>query len=908
MIFRTYNKKRKAQQMVEFILVAPILLVMLISIIEFGYAITVKNNLAIEIKNSIVSIPKSDILNNNLTLTEKTEQLRTFVANDVVSYLIKAGITNSPKGSYNSDIDVQVTPTTGQNVLVSVTYYYRPMLLDAILPLIGGSGKNKSSFALNTTEIINLNMLTQNYFDSGLTTEQLSKFYHVNLTDDLPPAKGTDNSMNRQYTTAYLVAWGSDNSITPSQPYFYPYSVDLPRYARLYSESGTDLLPANLFVDITTATLVVITPYYYGAGDNGFLNTGIPYVYVVSALGFSNVLYTKHNATFGNDSDVAWVDAGGEPLYETNAYPVANPDTGSPFKAPMEIYTANRTAYYRTSGLNYSLYNNGDIYTYFQLDLQAQRSAEYLASLITSGAYTSFDFSSLPDLTTAFFGMAAMCGADFDCINACVFFRDHPDEATKLDNAGAGNIIDLNDRRIAMFDLQRYMDSHKFVNNIALALFNRSNGYRWMGAFEPYSYIYYATVPEINVLEGSGTINEYALKHRIKSGWRGLTNGYNFNGFTNLGYTIGNSENLRIVSGSIDDYSDYMRNYTTYRTTSGLSNLSNGLSNATQSIKISQPIVPFYSSGGDTIINGREIDPDLFSNPAGPFYDAFRWNLVLDADTGIYDRTGATTPTNAKNITLADVYLDTDSDGIPDAWDDNPQFFDIDANGLFDGHDSNIMLACPHTTQGSHYIYTCNETDPPRYTAIDRVRDYNHPVWGVAPLINPPFVCRYDLPDDPLPGTVAICNMNKYLSTSETYIPPDLNNPINKFVRDNINGALYMILEESGTRYITRVVKTWSADATIKSRQQTYFANVYRLDNNNIQENANSDTWFHTMHSSRYAFSSIPGTYPRGILAPTYWDGASPSVRVTANDGLGTNWTILKVDNYIPPWGTKVVH
>jgi len=35
---------------------------------------------------------------------------------------------------------------------------------------------------------------------------------------------------------------------------------------------------------------------------------------------------------------------------------------------------------------------------------------------------------------------------------------------------------------------------------------------------------------------------------------------------------------------------------------------------------------------------------------------------------------------------IIDVYIDSDADGIPDAWDIHPEYFDADANGILDGN------------------------------------------------------------------------------------------------------------------------------------------------------------------------------------------------------------------------------
>jgi len=293
MIFNNFlkrNKFNKAQILVEFAIIAPILIIFLLIIIEFGYAITVRNAVSEATKDALMQV-NSKFNNITGTTAVKKAALENSIQESISDYLISHSIPNA------SEVEVFIY-TDGNGVsTVRATYQYK-LMIAAILPMLL-SGNVSPTIPLQSSQIINTAMVQANNFNSGLTTQQLSGFFPT--ASSALTAGGMINASNSTVSgydmkeqSAILVSWYDDYDVTNL--------VQTP-YARLYGWYGYDLLPANLRVNLRTATLEVRSPYY---NSGNWFNTQIPYVWVVSALGYTQVFYTKFNSTVDFNGTQGW--------------------------------------------------------------------------------------------------------------------------------------------------------------------------------------------------------------------------------------------------------------------------------------------------------------------------------------------------------------------------------------------------------------------------------------------------------------------------------------------------------------------------------------------------------------------------------------------------------------------------
>jgi hypothetical protein len=99
--------------------------------------------------------------------------------------------------------------------------------------------------------------------------------------------------------------------------------------------------------------------------------------------------------------------------------------------------------------------------------------------------------------------------------------------------------------------------------------------------------------------------------------------------------------------------------------------------------------------------------PNLANATLNPFYSVYQFRFQLrekgqlnegtyvgpgvaadDTDDGSSeDDNDDTDPNTTYNADIVDVYIDSDADGIPDAWDKHPSYFDANVNGILDGNE-----------------------------------------------------------------------------------------------------------------------------------------------------------------------------------------------------------------------------
>lgn len=270
------RKNKKAQQLVEFVLVAPVLIVILVVIVELGYAINTKITLAEAIKASVAIT--NQLYNQSSTESQKEETIRNSIENYLKNYFDSHNLPDS------DSISVILTRASGsQTAIVTAKYSYKPVF---VLPNILGNTIIPAKYTFSSSQVISESLLSASTLNSPLSTLDLSSFGKTagNL-DGRTSALINKNINGIDFRTKLAILLSF--KISSSDPSY--------KYARLFNWWGEDLLPSNLLIDITTGNLVVKTPYCNGGN---WIDTQIPYTWVISALGFTQGLYVKTDISF----------------------------------------------------------------------------------------------------------------------------------------------------------------------------------------------------------------------------------------------------------------------------------------------------------------------------------------------------------------------------------------------------------------------------------------------------------------------------------------------------------------------------------------------------------------------------------------------------------------------------------
>ena len=273
--------QRKAQQLVEFAIAVPILMMILFIIIEFGSALNTRVTVAEGVKTALVKVNNLSSLDGNTAAKEAF--VETFVKNEMIRYLIQHNIPNS------ASVSVSVN-AKGDSAVLLVKYNYNPYFL--VPGLLGGVVPDSIEFS--SSQSLNPHIFKDNVFPFpgfSRNTWELANF-HTNgvgafvdsgaleSKDPHPPL----NAYNVRENTAILLHFYGGIGTHPNLEY---------DYGRLVGWEGDELLPPNLRINIKTGTLETRSPYYQ-AGV--WFDTKIPFIWVVSALGINHVIYTKYNS------------------------------------------------------------------------------------------------------------------------------------------------------------------------------------------------------------------------------------------------------------------------------------------------------------------------------------------------------------------------------------------------------------------------------------------------------------------------------------------------------------------------------------------------------------------------------------------------------------------------------------
>lgn len=284
---KIFQKKKKAQQLVEFAIVVPILMMVLFIVIELGSAINARATIGEGIKMALMKV--NNLSNLDGDRVAKTTYVENFIKNELIRYLIHHNVPNS------GSIDVKVKSTPDYAVAV-VNYQYNPYFL--IPGLLGGTFP--SSIPFSSSQSLNPHIFKDNVFPATPATSYELAMYHTDGSGDFIESGALiDGDVYKDTAAAgnYDVRVESNNSNTAFLLHFYGGIGTHPNLeydkTRLVSWSGDDLLPPNLRINLKTSTLEVRSPYY---NSGQWFDTRIPYVWVTSALGICHLIYIKYNS------------------------------------------------------------------------------------------------------------------------------------------------------------------------------------------------------------------------------------------------------------------------------------------------------------------------------------------------------------------------------------------------------------------------------------------------------------------------------------------------------------------------------------------------------------------------------------------------------------------------------------
>jgi len=282
------RKYRKAQHLVEFALVTPVIIIIFLFIVEIGFIISTKIALAEAVRDNLSKV-------NELAGNSKTD-IKISLENSIKTYISSHNLPNS--NTITVDIFEPTVNDGEETALVCVNYKYH-----SFLNFLDFSGQNifPAEFNFSSYQVINSSLLKNNDYSSAFSSADLDSF----SKDSSILTNQTIDGMDFRYMVGFLIGFDIFSG------------TDDYNYARLFNWWGDDLLPPNLAINVQTGHLEVKSPYYNG-GD--WFDTKIPYTWVFSSLGLTHVMYSKIN------NNPAFVN------YKLN---LANPDTAFNLNIPL---------------------------------------------------------------------------------------------------------------------------------------------------------------------------------------------------------------------------------------------------------------------------------------------------------------------------------------------------------------------------------------------------------------------------------------------------------------------------------------------------------------------------------------------------------------------------------------------
>jgi len=437
-------KYKKAQQLVEFVVVAPIIIVIFIFIVEIGFTINAKIALSEAVRYSLIKV--------NQMADDSVTDIETALENSIKSYLSSHYLPNS--SSITVDI---ITPSAGsseETAVVKVNYKYLPFftLFDSL-----GNSIIPSELDFSSYQIVNYALLKQNTPSSVFTSAQLDSF----SKDSSIITNQTIDGVDFRYQVAFMVGFSGGATYD---------------YARLYNWWGEDLLPSNLAFSMQSGHLIVKTPYYPTTPAGNWLDTNIPYTWVLSSLGFTQAIYS-YNLT--NNTIFSLFLNGSDPF---GSFDPMNSLSGSVNLQTVKGYTFN---YNNTYVLKLFIPNNTrptDTYNGYNFQFNLDSNGEYTVGSGTTAdivdCYIDSDGDGIPD---AWDQVPAYPDSDGDglldgqlsTIGSAVSTPTLPDDIADITaSAVASSIIILSNISIATpFKVDGSLNPHS-LNSFAPPLFS----------------------------------------------------------------------------------------------------------------------------------------------------------------------------------------------------------------------------------------------------------------------------------------------------------------------------------------------------------------------------------------------------------------------------------------------------
>ncbi|MDD3149304.1 MAG: TadE/TadG family type IV pilus assembly protein, partial [Candidatus Gastranaerophilales bacterium] len=269
-MLKKYSNFHTAQQLVEFVMVLPIIVTAIMIIIEIGFTLNARMTLSESVKMSLTKLNQL-YMQASVDETTKIGNIESELENFIKDYFDDHNLPNS------DTIQVNITKISGSNTsLITAVYQYSPAFT---LPNILGSRLIPEYYTLSSAQSINTVLLEENNFSSTLSTKDLSSFGKSTTSYDPRTSLIKNTNISGIAPTeikkhiAFLVGFISNYD-----------------YAKLVNWYGQDLLPPNLRINIDTGYLEVKSPYF---NSGNWLDTKIPYTHVLTSLGFSQAIYAK---------------------------------------------------------------------------------------------------------------------------------------------------------------------------------------------------------------------------------------------------------------------------------------------------------------------------------------------------------------------------------------------------------------------------------------------------------------------------------------------------------------------------------------------------------------------------------------------------------------------------------------
>lgn len=253
---------QKAQQLVEFVIILPILIIILVVIIEIGFVLNAKLSLAEAIKASLFQI--NTLYNNSDNQTLKTQ----YIKDQLKIYIEDYFFSHNLPVNTNNTISVGINNIGNNTALVSAHYKYSPVF---VLPNILNSNIIPANYTIVSTQAVNNMLIQSDNFSNSLTNANLTSFSGSKTSILISKAIGVITDA-RKYI-AFLIGFDSSSDY---------------KYARLFDWWGNDILPANTALNLETGKVRVkdLSNTWVDDNTNSFVD-------VLANRGYTHAIYAK---------------------------------------------------------------------------------------------------------------------------------------------------------------------------------------------------------------------------------------------------------------------------------------------------------------------------------------------------------------------------------------------------------------------------------------------------------------------------------------------------------------------------------------------------------------------------------------------------------------------------------------